>query len=175
MRFPRSVIEYFGFTKTETRVILFILGTFLVGGGIKLYEIYFQSAEQPEALFDYTESDREFQERAAELLKTTPPEQSDGTVAEGKSSQPSGRDKHKAHPAAHSININTASKDALMALPGIGEELSERIILYRENHGLFPSIEDLKNVRGIGDKKLEQLRLYITLGSTESPRRSNGS
>ncbi|MEE9225853.1 MAG: helix-hairpin-helix domain-containing protein [Bacteroidota bacterium] len=164
MRFPRSVVEYFGFTKTETRVILFILGAFLVGGGLKLYEFYFQAADQGEPLFDYTESDREFQKRAEGLLKSAPSERSGArAVTEGSSSQPAKRSKRKATPTVHSININTASKDQLMALPGIGEELSERIILYREDHGQFASVGDLKNVKGIGDKKFEQLKLYITL------------
>lgn len=160
MPFPRSVIEYFGFTKTETRVILFILGAFLVGGGIKLFEYYFLSAEEREAQFDYTDSDREFQQRAAGLLRNA---QSDTEgVGDRGIRQPAEQNKRKSPPPAHSININTAPKDSLMELPGIGEELAERIILYREDHGPFVSIEDLKNVKGIGHKKFEQLRPYIT-------------
>ena len=50
------------------------------------------------------------------------------------------------------ININTANIEELMALNGIGEELAGRIVSYREECGLFKSIVDIKNVRGIGEK-----------------------
>ena len=61
------------------------------------------------------------------------------------------------------INPNTASKEALMSLPGIGETLAERMIEYRETHGKFHSPEDLLNVSGIGEKKLDAILEYITL------------
>ncbi len=164
MRFFRKVVEYFGFTKTETRVILFILGAFLIGAGIKLYEFYFHSPGESDPVFDYTESDRDFQQRASGLLKSAPSAQPEGAaVDQGTRSQPQERSQPKARPALHSININNASKDELISLPGIGEALAERIILFREDIGLFTTIQELKNVRGIGDKKFEHLRPYITL------------
>ena len=60
------------------------------------------------------------------------------------------------------ININTATKEQLMTLPGIGEVLAGRIVDYRENTS-FNNIEDIKNVSGIGDKKFEGIQdLIIT-------------
>ena len=50
------------------------------------------------------------------------------------------------------ININTADKTALITLKGIGEVTADKIIEYRQQNGLFKSIEDIKNVSGIGDK-----------------------
>lgn len=61
------------------------------------------------------------------------------------------------------ININNASSDKLMQLPGIGEKIAEDIIEYRNKKGKFINIEDLKNVVGIGDKKFEKIRDYITI------------
>lgn len=61
------------------------------------------------------------------------------------------------------ININTADKNALESLPSVGEKTAERIIQYREKNGQFKSIEDLKNVSGIGDKKYEQIKDMITV------------
>ncbi|MEW6423714.1 MAG: ComEA family DNA-binding protein [Bacillota bacterium] len=61
------------------------------------------------------------------------------------------------------ININTAGKAELESLPGIGPALAERIIQYREEHGYFMSIEDIKNVSGIGEKRYEQLKDKITI------------
>lgn len=62
------------------------------------------------------------------------------------------------------VNINTASKQLLDALPGIGEVIAQRIIDYREENGPFESIEELLNVSGIGEKKLEELREFVTVG-----------
>lgn len=63
------------------------------------------------------------------------------------------------------ININTADVVKLCELPGVGESLANRIIQYREENGKFKSIEDLKNVSGIGEKKFESLREYIVVNN----------
>ena len=62
------------------------------------------------------------------------------------------------------ININTAVKEELTALPGIGDILAERIVACREEHGAFPSVEALLMVEGIGEKKLEAILDLITIG-----------
>lgn len=56
------------------------------------------------------------------------------------------------------ININTASADELQELSGVGPSLSERIIDYREKNGRFSSIEELKNVSGIGDTRFDNIK-----------------
>ncbi|AEF94740.1 competence protein ComEA helix-hairpin-helix repeat protein [Desulfotomaculum nigrificans CO-1-SRB] len=61
------------------------------------------------------------------------------------------------------ININTASSAELESLPGIGPTLANRIIQHRQANGPFQSIEDLKNVSGIGDKKFADLQHLITV------------
>ena len=55
------------------------------------------------------------------------------------------------------VNINTASKEELMSLKGIGETTAEAIIEYRKENK-FTKIEDIKNVKGIGDKKFESIK-----------------
>lgn len=62
------------------------------------------------------------------------------------------------------ININTASQKELEELPGIGPTLSQRIIDYREKNGYFQTIEDIKKVSGIGNKKFEAIKDLITVG-----------
>ena len=61
------------------------------------------------------------------------------------------------------VNINTASLEDLMQLPGIGEVLAQRILDYRDTHGGFSSIEELMNVSGIGEKRFNAVRDSITV------------
>ena len=59
------------------------------------------------------------------------------------------------------VNINTASKEKLMTLPGIGESRAESIITYREEYGRFKTIEDIMKVSGIKDAAYSKLKNYI--------------
>ena len=62
------------------------------------------------------------------------------------------------------ININLASRNELMDLPGIGPTLSDRIVDYRTANGPFSKIEDIRNVSGIGEKRFETIKDKITVG-----------
>lgn len=62
-------------------------------------------------------------------------------------------------------DLNTADREALMALPKIGEVLSARILEYRGRYGPFASWEDLMQVRGIGERTVDALRLESYLSS----------
>lgn len=61
------------------------------------------------------------------------------------------------------ININTASKEELMTLPGIGDAKAESIIRYRNENGYFSSIEDIMNISGIKEGAFEKIKDYITV------------
>jgi competence protein ComEA len=65
--------------------------------------------------------------------------------------------------AGGKVNINTADQTQLDTLPGIGPAYAQRIIQYRELNGPFETIEDIKQVSGIGDKRFEQLKDLITV------------
>ena len=61
------------------------------------------------------------------------------------------------------VNINTASQSELDSLPGIGPALAQNIIDYREENGGFKSIEELQNVKGIGDAKYDDIKDNVTI------------
>jgi competence protein ComEA len=72
------------------------------------------------------------------------------------------------------LNINTATKEELVALPGIGPAKAQAILDYRSTHGQFKSVEELKDVKGIGAKRFEKLKGELTVAGapTKAPARS---
>jgi competence protein ComEA len=62
------------------------------------------------------------------------------------------------------VNINTAGIDELVTLPGIGRAYAQRIIEYRDKNGPFKRVEDLLNVRGIGEKTFAKIKDRLTVG-----------
>ncbi len=61
------------------------------------------------------------------------------------------------------LDVNTATKEQLMAVPGIGETYADRIINYREEYGDFDSLDELLTVQGIGEKRLESFSEYLAV------------
>ena len=66
------------------------------------------------------------------------------------------------------INLNTATKEELVALPGIGPAKAQAILDYRNSHGQFKSIEEVKDVKGIGAKRFEKLKGDLTVVGASS-------
>lgn len=61
------------------------------------------------------------------------------------------------------VNVNTATAEQLQLLPGIGEARAQAVIEARKRRGGFEKVEDLLEVKGIGETSLEQLRPYVTV------------
>ena len=68
------------------------------------------------------------------------------------------------HWAVAAVNLNTATKDELIALPGIGPAKAQAIVDYRKANGAFKTVEELKDVKGIGAKRFEKLKGELTVG-----------
>ncbi len=66
------------------------------------------------------------------------------------------------------VNLNTASPADLEALPGIGAKTAARIVEYRQKNGPFKKVEELMNVRGVGEKNFLKLKPQITVGTPKA-------
>jgi competence protein ComEA len=66
------------------------------------------------------------------------------------------------------VNINTASAGELESLPGIGAKTAARIVEYRQKNGPFKKIEELMNVRGVGEKSFLKLKPQITVAAAKA-------
>lgn len=71
-------------------------------------------------------------------------------------------------PVTGTININTASATDLQRLPGIGAKTATRVIEYRQKNGPFKKVEELMNVRGVGEKNFLKLKNQISVGAPKA-------
>jgi competence protein ComEA len=78
----------------------------------------------------------------------------------------------KSAPVATSapLNLNTATVTQLEALPGVGMKVAERIVEYRQKNGGFKKVEDLMNVRGVGEKSFVKLKPMLTVSAPKTDR-----
>lgn len=148
-----------GFTRSEAAVIVFLAASLLSGATIRALQ-----RDETGAPMDVRQS----------LLRQ------DSVFAAQANAQliaPSGADEHGertsetverkgtsgAADTPSIVDINTATGRALETLPGIGPATAEKIIEHRRTHGPFSRVEDLMKVKGIGPKKFEKLRQFITV------------
>jgi competence ComEA-like helix-hairpin-helix protein len=76
----------------------------------------------------------------------------------------------KKKPPAHPVNLNTATSEELQQVPGIGPVTAGKILQMRRSYGLFKSVDDLLAIRGLGAKRLEKMRKYLTVGKAAAPK-----
>lgn len=70
--------------------------------------------------------------------------------------------------ATLNVNLNTASAAQLEELPGIGAKTAQRIIEFRQKNGPFRKVEELMNVKGIGEKSFLKLKPYLSVGAPKA-------
>jgi comEA protein len=75
-------------------------------------------------------------------------------------------------PPLKPININTANSDELQQVPGIGPVTADKILQMRKSYGAFKSVDDLLSICGIGKKRLEKMRRYLTVNKSASLNKS---
>src|SRR5207302_4188144 len=74
----------------------------------------------------------------------------------------------KKKPPAKPVNINTATSEELQQVPGIGPATAEKILTMRKSYGAFKSVDDLLAIKGLGKKRLEKMRKYLTVGKASA-------
>ena len=75
-----------------------------------------------------------------------------------------------AQPAASLLNLNTATQAELEKLPGVGPAMAKTIIEYRQKNGGFKKVEELMNVKGIGEKSFLKLKTLVTVAPAKTER-----
>jgi competence ComEA-like helix-hairpin-helix protein len=167
------------FTRNEIKVLSLLLLILILGFGIKITKGFISGDS---VIFDYTKSDKMFKDKSDNLLSVlsdtnfvvdslfTKDELK--TINNVKSAEDSlksldGVKKKKGKKGddlkEKSININTATKELLILLPGVGDSTADKILMYRKEYGGFKKIEDIMKIKGIGVKKFDKLKPFITI------------
>ena len=155
----------FGFTRTEILVILFLMALFLAG---YIYVEFIKPGKTPENKFidytredslfnfynnlDYSDADTDSETMKKEKIRNEVLELDD-TVSYAKKDIEGLTEK--------SINLNTANANELTRLPGIGEKTAEKIIELRTERGKFKKLEELLDVKGIGEVKFNKIKNFL--------------
>ncbi len=135
------------FTPQERRIIYILIGIIAVGSSIYFYKLRnpFFGPELDRVILDM-----KYREEGIDSLirlSTSPSKTEHKTSSKKKDEIP-----------VDGININTANNEELMLLPGIGPVYADRIVKYRKDNGGFKDIGEIKNIKGIGEKRFEELR-----------------
>ncbi len=139
------------FTPEERFIILFLIFSIVLGSSLYLYKINHPSFAPAYIIEDFQRKVNQGNLNGEVVNYNLPvPEQKEQEVWKKKETPKS------------KININTANLRKLMQLPGIGPSYAKKILEYRKKYNGFRKISDIKKIRGIGEKKFETMKDYIT-------------
>lgn len=153
----------FGLTQQERRIIQLLLISLLVGLAVTFYKRShfgsdWQNSEIYKSEFEKIQHASKTRSKDNYLKNTTNADTLSTSAAKSENATPKSLAQFGAK-----LNVNNATAEELESLPGIGPSLAKMIIQYREQYGQFKSIDGLKNVKGIGEKKLENIRNLISI------------
>jgi len=147
------------FTKQEKLIIVLLIVGLLIGGGIKIFRS--RAGFRPNEPDELGLIERQIIERSKKIDSLLS-QANNSLIAPTKNEDnysPNGE------LGVYRIDINKASLEDLVKLPNVGLVLANRIIEYREKKGNFQSIEELLEVKGIGEKKLASFRKYVFINN----------
>jgi len=158
----------FGFTESESKIIVFLVVTLMIGMFVKFIKDV--NNNQNLLQFDYNTQDSMFY-RGTVFNETE--EKSEKNIEKGVDSKRELLDFNGAKLAENyhkkpaltveMININVATVDELCLLPGIGSKTAAAIVKFRNVNGRFKSADDLMDVKGIGKSKFEKIKKHIVV------------
>ena len=174
-----NILHRIHFTKAETRIIFFLIVVLISGLLVKISN---NLLSENSNAFDYSRTDRMFRnyknripalqndtsdnkdttlftKNEKEFIEKINRAQDSIKISDGKKTKTGKKEELL---KGKTINLNSATKEELMMLPGIGESTAEKILLYRKEHNGFRKPEDIQKIKGIGKKKFEKLKPYIT-------------
>jgi hypothetical protein len=149
MRRLLSFVARLGFTPREVRVIILLAVTLLAGQAVRQIPAIRRPPLPGTDGATPADADSEFFARAHAAFPDS-------------AGPPGGRRKSPGPPV---VDVNSATRDQLMLLPGIKGAYADRILDERSRRGGFRSVDDLLGVKGIGPKRLERLRPFVTAGT----------
>lgn len=153
-----------GLTETEIKILIFLITTFLVGFCYKTF--FLLEENNNKKVFDYSKEDSLFFSIGDDTGQMDSVKREDEQVdykqevLDFNASNFSGSNK-KETPAEKSINLNSAKLEELILLPGIGKITAERIIELRNKRGKFKSLDELFEIKGIGESKFQNITKYL--------------
>ncbi len=161
----RKISEKIGFTQSEIKVLLFLLAAFAVGYSYKTWVKSKENTalrkfnyEKVDSLFNTAGTDTGFFKNNGKIKNKTVDYKQE--VLDFNKTN-SGKSKQNIILANKSINLNKAGIEELSRLPGIGEKTAEKILTLRSTLGRFKKLEELLEVKGIGNKKFNNIKKYI--------------
>lgn len=161
-----KISKKIGFTEIEIKVILFLIISLIAGIIIKSLK---DGSLQDRRVFDYSKEDSLFNKLTADAKAKRNNSYSNGDSSSqtiknevlGLNKNQYKKKEVKQPPKEKSIEINSAGISELISLPGIGEKTAQLIIELRESRGYFKELDELKDVKGIGEVKFNKIKKFL--------------
>lgn len=153
-----------GLTRQEQQIVLFLTVSLLIGSSLKIYKML----QPPVLVTPVPQGQIEGFRAQADSLQEVGASHEPSARAEVLSTDDQPADSHRSSRGAGEsdallVAINLAGEEELQTIPGIGPVLARRILAYRTEVGAFGKIEELKRVKGIGEKTFEKIKPYVSL------------
>ncbi len=159
----KKISEKIGFTETEIKVILFLIIIFIIGFGLKYFVI--QKENEKSQVFDYAKQDSLFELSGIQDSSNSYKEIDNKTVDYKQEvldfNKINFKNNKKDVPPEKSLNINAASIEDLIKLPGIGKVTAGNIVRFRDKISKFGKLEEILKVKGIGPSKFNKIKKYL--------------
>ncbi len=160
----KEIINKYGFTWQEAKIILFLSSVLIAGTIIHL--IREAGEDDNKKQFDYSKSDSIFLGGKNKINETKINDKKVDSEPEllDFSTNKLSKEKDKTVEKSNAkVNLNTADLEILISLPGIGEKTAESIILLRKKKGKFSRVDELLEIKGIGQAKLAKLKEFLII------------